>query len=66
VTLRVVEAEKVLEGVEIGPEPFEEAGQAAARVIDPASDVHGSAEYRRDLAAVLVKRALTEAVGYAG
>jgi aerobic carbon-monoxide dehydrogenase medium subunit len=66
VTFRVVEAEKVLEGVEIGSEPFEEAGQAAARVIDPASDVHGSAEYRRDLAAVLVKRALTEAVGYAG
>lgn len=66
VPLRVEEAEKVLEGAEIGPEAFEEAGRQAARVIDPASDIHGSAEYRRDLAAVLVKRALTEAVGDAG
>ncbi len=66
VPLRVEEAEKVLEGAEIGPEAFEEAGQEAARVIDPASDIHGSAEYRRDLAAVLVKRALTEAVGDVG
>jgi carbon-monoxide dehydrogenase medium subunit len=63
VPLRVEEAEKVLEGAEIGPEAFEEAGREAARVIDPASDIHGSAEYRRDLAAVLVKRALAEAVG---
>ena len=61
VPLRVEEAEKVLEGAEIGPEVFEEAGREAARVIDPASDVHGSAEYRRDLASVLVKRALAEA-----
>jgi aerobic carbon-monoxide dehydrogenase medium subunit len=63
VPLRVEEAEKVLEGAEIGPEVFKEAGREAARVIDPASDIHGSAEYRRDLAAVLVKRALAEAVG---
>jgi carbon-monoxide dehydrogenase medium subunit len=66
VPLRVEEAEKVLKGAEIGPEAFEEAGREAARVIDPASDIHGGAEYRRDLAAVLVKRALTEAVGDAG
>lgn len=66
VPLRIEEAEKVLEGAEIGPEAFEEAGREAARVIDPASDIHGSAEYRRDLAAVLVKRALGEAVGDAG
>ncbi len=66
VPLRVEEAEKVLEGAEIGPEAFEEAGWEAARAIDPASDIHGSAEYRRDLAAVLVRRALTEAVGDAG
>lgn len=66
VPLRVEEAEKVLEGAEIGPEAFEEAGREAARVIEPASDIHGGTAYRRDLAAVLVKRALTEAVGDAG
>jgi aerobic carbon-monoxide dehydrogenase medium subunit len=66
VPLRVEEAERVLEGAEIGAEAFEEAGREAARAIDPASDIHGSAEYRRDLAAVLVKRALAEAVGDVG
>lgn len=66
VPLRVEEAEKVLEGAELGPEAFEEAGREAARAIDPASDIHGSAEYRRDLAAVLVKRALAEATGDVG
>ncbi len=66
VPLRVEEAEKVLEGAEIGPEAFEEAGREAAGAIDPASDVHGSAEYRRDLASVLVKRALVEAVDDVG
>jgi aerobic carbon-monoxide dehydrogenase medium subunit len=66
VPLRVEGAEKVLEGAELGPEAFEEAGREAARAIDPASDIHGSAEYRRDLAAVLVKRALAEATGDVG
>lgn len=66
VPLRVEEAEKVLEGAELGAEAFEEAGREAARAIDPASDIHGSAEYRRDLASVLVKRALAEATGVVG
>lgn len=66
VPLRVEKAEKVLEGAELGAEAFEEAGREAARAIDPASDIHGSAEYRRDLASVLVKRALAEATGVVG
>jgi aerobic carbon-monoxide dehydrogenase medium subunit len=63
VPLRIPEAERVLEGAEASLEAFEEAGQGAAKEIDPPSDVHGSAEYRRDLSAVLIRRALTEAVG---
>ena len=66
VPLRIPEAESVLEGAEVGGEVFEEAGQAAAKEIDPPSDVHGSADYRRDLSAVLIRRALSEAVGDAG
>jgi carbon-monoxide dehydrogenase medium subunit len=62
VPLRVPEAERVLQGAGASREAFEEAGQAAARVIDPPSDVHGSAEYRRDLSAALIRRALTEAL----
>lgn len=58
---RIPEAERVLGGATVGEEVFEEAGQAAAKVIDPPSDVQGTAEYRRDLSATLVKKALTEA-----
>ncbi len=58
---RIPEAERVLEGANVGQEVFEEAGQEAAKVIDPPSDVQGTAEYRRDLSATLIKRALTEA-----
>ena len=66
VPLRVPEAERVLERAEIGREAFDEAGQEAAKAIDPPSDVHGDADYRRDLSAVLVRRALTEAAGDVG
>jgi aerobic carbon-monoxide dehydrogenase medium subunit len=61
VPLRVPEAERVLEGEDVSREAFEEAGGEAAKVIDPPSDVHGDADYRRDLSAVLIRRALTEA-----
>ena len=61
VPLRVSEAERVLEGAEVGREAFEEAGREAAKVVDPPSDVQGTAEYRRDLSAVMVRRALEEA-----
>jgi carbon-monoxide dehydrogenase medium subunit len=63
--LRVSEAERVLEGVEVSREAFEEAGREAAKVIDPPSDVQGTADYRRDLSAVLIRRALMEAAGNA-
>ncbi len=66
VPLRIPEAERVLEEADVGREAFVEAGQAAAKVIDPPSDVHGSAAYRRDLSAALIWRALTEAVDDAG
>ena len=61
VPLRIPEAEDALAGAEAGPEAFEAAGRAAAEAIDPPSDVQATAEYRQDLASVLVKRALEEA-----
>jgi carbon-monoxide dehydrogenase medium subunit len=64
--LRVSEAERVLEGAEVSREAFEEAGWEATKVVDPPSDVQGTAEYRRDLSAVLIRRALTEATGNGG
>jgi CO/xanthine dehydrogenase FAD-binding subunit len=50
----------------VGQEPTAEAIRAAAEMaardeIDPGSDIHASAEYRRHLAAVLAQRTLTQA-----
>lgn len=66
VPLRVPEAERVLEGEDVSREAFEDAGTEAAKVIDPPSDVHGGADYRRDLSTVLIRRALTEAANSVG
>jgi len=45
---------------------WQAAGELAAAAIDPPSDGHGSAGYRKRLAATLVTRALTEATGATG
>jgi carbon-monoxide dehydrogenase medium subunit len=62
VPLRVEAAEQALEGAAPGGEAFADAGRAAAAAVDPPADVHGSAQYRRDLTDVLVRRALAEAL----
>ena len=55
------EAEAFLAGLAITPEAMEEAGRIAATEAKPISDFRASADYRRDLIAVLVKRALATA-----
>lgn len=62
IPVRARDAERILSGGELTPEAFADAGRAAAAEVDPASDLHGSAEYRRELTAVLVDRALEAAV----
>jgi carbon-monoxide dehydrogenase medium subunit len=42
------------------------AAQEATRSLTPAADVHGSAAFRRHLAGVAVRRALTTAASRAG
>jgi aerobic carbon-monoxide dehydrogenase medium subunit len=62
IPLRIEAAEQALDGAAPGAEAFAEAGRAAAAAVDPSSDVHGSAQYRKDLTDVLVRRALAEAL----
>ncbi|MCW2958713.1 MAG: molybdopterin dehydrogenase, FAD-binding protein [Solirubrobacterales bacterium] len=62
VPVRVVDAERALTGQVVSEEACREAGAIAAAVIDPVSDVHADAEHRRELASVLVARALAQAV----
>ena len=54
-------AEDVLRGRDLSPARLEEAGAAAADASDPIEDVRGSSDYKRDLTAVFVRRALEQA-----
>ena len=60
--IRATEAEAMLAGATPGEEAFDEAGRAAAAGLRPPSDIHGSSDYRKELAAALVRRALGDAV----
>ena len=59
--VRAVEAEAAMrQGA-----PIDEVAALAARDLDPTADLHASAAYRRSVAQVLVRRALTEAAARA-
>ena len=59
--IRAPKAEAYLEGRKIDAAAMAEAGRIAATEAKPISDFRASADYRRDLIAVLVKRALASA-----
>ena len=62
IPMRAAEAEKVLRGEKIGDALIEEASQAAWNQCRPITDVRASAEYRREMVRVFIRRALKEAV----
>jgi carbon-monoxide dehydrogenase medium subunit len=59
--VRVPEAEALVRGHRLTPELAREAGALAQQVTDPISDTRGSAEYKRAMAGVFVRRALEQA-----
>lgn len=59
--IRAPAAEEYLEGRAITPETMAEAGRIAVGEARPISDFRASADYRRDLIAVLTRRALANA-----
>jgi carbon-monoxide dehydrogenase medium subunit len=59
--IRLPAAEKALVGRKADDTAFREAAVACAAAVNPTSDIHGSAEYRRDLTKTLVYRALGDA-----
>ena len=59
---RVPEAESALNGTDGGDAAVAAAAAAAAAASTPISDVRGSAEYRRAMAAVIADRAITAAL----
>ena len=66
VPMRSPGAEAALVGNELTAEVLEAAGRAAAAECDPSGDLRGTAEYKRDLTRVLVKRAVRKAAARAG
>jgi CO/xanthine dehydrogenase FAD-binding subunit len=62
---RVTLAEAALVGTDGGPAAAAEAGRRAAVTCTPISDVRSSLEYRRAMAAVVVRRAVTGAIARA-
>lgn len=63
--IRAPQAEAYLEGRAATPEAMAEAGRIAAGEAKPISDFRASAEYRRELIAVLTRRALENACALA-
>ena len=59
--LRGSAAEAVLSGERVTDRLLEAAGEAVKAEVDPLSDHRGSAAYKREMAAVMVRRALTQA-----
>lgn len=64
--IRAPQAEAVLRGAAPTATVFQNAGARAASEAAPPSDIHGSADYRRHLIAVLVPDALERAAARAG
>jgi CO/xanthine dehydrogenase FAD-binding subunit len=63
---RASTAETALAGASLGADAFAAAAAYAVADLEPASDVHGSSEYRRHVARVTVRRALESAASRAG
>jgi carbon-monoxide dehydrogenase medium subunit len=60
--IRAKEAEDLLRGQPLKADAFAAAGEKAKEAVDPVSDFRGSAGYKKDMAAVFVRRALEKAL----
>ena len=64
--IRITAAEAALEGSTIDDAAIAAAADCVGAAVDPQSDLHASADYRRRVAKVLVERVIREAFGDAG
>jgi aerobic carbon-monoxide dehydrogenase medium subunit len=59
---RIESAESMLKGRRVDREVLRELGRVVAEELEPDSDVHASAEYRKEVGGVLARRALESAL----
>ncbi len=64
--IRLPGVEATYKGKELTPEAIEESSRACYALVSPVDDVRASADYRREMACVLVKRAIVRAHARAG
>ena len=64
--LKAEAAEAALAGASPGEDAWAEAGRLAAEAAQPTTDVRGSAEYKRHMVDVYVRRGLAAAAEMAG
>jgi carbon-monoxide dehydrogenase medium subunit len=64
--MRAQKAENLLTGQKWSQDILEEVAQSAANEASPISDIRATKEYRREMIAIIVKRALTQAWNNAG
>jgi carbon-monoxide dehydrogenase medium subunit len=67
--VRLQDVEGALRGCDVADldgASLDELGAIAARAVDPPSDVHAPASYRKKLARVLVRDAITKALARTG
>ena len=62
IPIRARAAENLLRGQELTPETIRAAAGAVPDAVDPLDDLRGSAAYKREMAAVFTRRALTQAL----
>jgi carbon-monoxide dehydrogenase medium subunit len=60
--LRVADAEALLKGQKPTADLIRAAGDAARKLADPVADLRGSADYKKNMAGVLVRRALIKSL----
>src|SRR5207249_9503796 len=60
--MRIAAAEAALVNASPTPQVFSQAADAAANEVEPITDLHGSASYKREMVRVHVRRALEHAL----
>ena len=60
--MRMDAAEVYLSGSSVSTDDRSEAARLVSDALDPISDIHASAKYRQDVAGVMVRRALEQAL----
>jgi carbon-monoxide dehydrogenase medium subunit len=63
VPLRATAVEEALRGQSLSPEAIAAAAEHAADATNPPADLNASSDYKRHLARVLCRRAITDAIG---